>query len=451
MSARRRTTRWRLAGASLLALAADAALLTGRAGAQGPAPAPSASVDDAGAGGSVTGCVESIPKGAERPGIIDVFPERGTSGWAATLKVTVTHGKGERVLPSGLDLSSAADAKKYLKQAGFAVPVQDAGAGAHLYGEPDDPQKTRSVTHLEIPLVTLPEGPGRNVMHLPPLPIAIARSNGEIATVCTHLHTIVVDDPIANVPNAEPKLNPAPRPQREEWTALKKGLLWGGLGVLIGAVVAYLVYRHLSRPKPPPPPPPPRPAWEVALEKLDEVRHAGLLEAGRHGEYFDRVSDAVRGYLGARFGFDGLESTTDEILAALRQRGEPFVHLEEAEQGDLRGGISYREVQRFLAECDLVKFANLTPSPDQCAHALGAGVTIVRATSALGGAVPAVPAPVVAAPAPPPTPVAENPDAAWMPPAPPTESTTDTTRAKEAEAPPPSDEPPAPADPEEPR
>ena len=74
---------------------------------------------------------------------------------------------------------------------------------------------------------------------------------------------------------------------------------------------------------------PPRPPWEVALERLDETRHAGLLEKQRYTDYFDRTSDAVRSYLGARFGFDVLESTTDEILTALKkQEGGGFVRLD---------------------------------------------------------------------------------------------------------------------------
>ncbi|MCL2723881.1 MAG: hypothetical protein FWD69_05530 [Polyangiaceae bacterium] len=329
------------------------------AAAQGPAADPDA--------GSIGGCVESIPKGAARPELTETFPTHGTSGWAATLSIAVRHGKGERVLPSGLDLASAVDAKNYLRRAGFIIPNQDGGAGAELWSEPDDPTKTQGTTHLELPLVVLPESLGRHVMELPPLPVAVARANGEIATVCTHAHSIVVEDPIANTPDAEPKPNPPPRPQREEWTALKKAVLWGSLGVLVGALAAYLVYRWLKRPKPVLPPPPPRPPWEIALEKLDEVRCAGLLDAGRHAEYFDRVSDAVRGYLGARFGFDGLESTTDEILTALETHAAGFAPLS--------------EISQFLSECDLVKFANLTPTPEQCAFALTSGEHIVRATA----------------------------------------------------------------------
>jgi hypothetical protein len=135
---------------------------------------------------------------------------------------------------------------------------------------------------------------------------------------------------------------------------------------VILALLALMARRWTRRPKPVPPPPPPRPAWEIALEKLDEVRHAGLLEVKREVEYFDRVNDTLRMYLGSRYGFDGLESTTDEILAAL-------------EHAQLQG-LSFGDVVDFLRECDLVKFANVTPTHEECERALDAGEKIVRAT-----------------------------------------------------------------------
>ncbi|HEY2514552.1 MAG TPA: hypothetical protein VGI39_26995, partial [Polyangiaceae bacterium] len=224
----------------------------------------------------------------------------------------------------------------------------------------------RTRTTLDLPLVPLPAEPGRHVLVLPPVPIAVARANGEIATACTKPHRIVVDDPIASTNDPQPKPNPPPIPQREEWTALEQGLKWASVGILAGALIAYLVYRWMTRPKPVPPPPPPRPPWEVALERLDEVRHAGLLEVGRFGEYFDRVSDAMRSYLGALYGFEGLESTTDEIVAALKSAR--------------LYGVALPEVVAFLQDCDLVKFANFTPALGECARVLESGERIVRAT-----------------------------------------------------------------------
>ena len=314
---------------------------------------------------SVLGCVESIPPGAQRPLMTEVFPARGMSGYASTLKITVEHGKGESVLPRGLELQTASDAIKVLKTAGFVIPHQDGGAGARLESLPS-PKADRATTVLELPLLALPAEPGRHTLTLPPLPVAVARANGEIATACTRPHAIVIEDPTASTPDAKPQPNPPPRPQREEWTALKEALVILSIGVLAGAIATYLVRRWTQRPRPVPPPPPPRPPWEVALEKLDEVRHAGLLEQGRFAEYFDRVSDALRGYLGARYDFDGLESTTDEIV---RKLSRSALH-----------GLSMPELVAFLQDCDLVKFANMTPSVDECTKAIADGERIVRLT-----------------------------------------------------------------------
>jgi hypothetical protein len=95
----------------------------------------------------------------------------------------------------------------------------------------------------------------------------------------------------------------------------------------------------------------------------------------------------VRGYLGARFGFDALESTTDEILEALKkQEGGGFVRLDPTptDPNAPAPGISLGEIARFLRECDLVKFANLTPTPEQCATAITEGEKIVRSTMPVG-------------------------------------------------------------------
>ncbi len=185
-------------------------------------------------------------------------------------------------------------------------------------------------------------------------------------TLCTKAHTILVEDPTSSTPDAQPKPNPPARAQREEWVVLERALAWGALGVLVGGVLAWVIYRWLKRPRPVAPPPPPRPPWEIALERLDEIRHAGLLETHRLADFYDRVNDAVRQYLGARFGFDGLESTTGETLKALR-RAPHF-------------GLPLPEIAAFLQDCDLVKFADVTPTPDECERALTQAERIVRAT-----------------------------------------------------------------------
>ena len=90
------------------------------------------------------------------------------------------------------------------------------------------------------------------------------------------------------------------------------------------------------------------------------------MEAGQLGEHFDRVSDAVRQYLGGRYGFDGLESTTREILKHLSRVVPPI--------------DSSDTIATFLSKADLVKFANVTPTEQECLEALERGETIVRQT-----------------------------------------------------------------------
>jgi hypothetical protein len=311
-------------------------------------------------------CVETVPTGAERPQMQDTFPSRGQSGYAATLHVVVTHGKGETVLPHGLGLQRDSESAREIKSAGFELPDPKAGAGPQLSSLPADPNTGRRQTTVDLPVVALPSGPGRQILTLPPLPIAIARASGDVVTLCTKPHVLRVDDPTASTPDAKPKSNPVPRVQREEWVALERALGWGGIGVVLGSALAWAIYRWMKRPRPVAPPPPPRVPWEVALERLDEARHAGLLETSRFSEFFDRVNDAVREYLGARYGFDGLESTTDETLAALTRL--PYFSL------------PIPELAGFLQQCDLVKFADVKPTLEECQSALTEAERVVRVT-----------------------------------------------------------------------
>jgi len=311
-------------------------------------------------------CAETAPQGAERAQLADTFPARGTSGYAAPLRIVVTHGKGETVLPRGLELQADSETARALKSAGFALPDQDGGSAARLSSADVDGKTGRRQTTLELFLVPLPSEPGRRALALPALPVSIARANGDVVTLCTQPHTMTVEDPTASTPDAQPKANPPPRTQLEEWVGLERALGWTAVGAVAGALLAWAVYRWMKRPKPVPPPPPPRPAWEVALERLDETRHAGLLPTQRFGEFFDRVNDAVREYLGARFGFEGLESTTDETLAKLTR----VPHF----------SLPLPRVATFLQECDLVKFADVTPTLAECERALTDAEYLVRAT-----------------------------------------------------------------------
>lgn len=308
-------------------------------------------------------CSEHVPSGATRPAVKETFPTRATSGYAVPLEVTIEHGKGETVLPQGFQFQSSGAAARSLQEAGFVLPDVDGGAGPVL-----TTQATASgaTTKVSIPVLLLPKEPGRNKMVLPPVPIAVARASGELLTLCTEPHAVLVEDPTASTPEAKPHPNPPPRQQIEEWTLAKQLTLGALAGAALAAVAAWLVARWMRRPRPLPPPPPPRPPWEVALEELFAVRYAGLAKEARYAEHYDRVSDAVRKYLGGRYGFDGLETTTREMTAILKRVEPPVDELP--------------VILGFLEECDLVKFARFTPSDEDCTRVLDQAEHIVRMT-----------------------------------------------------------------------
>jgi hypothetical protein len=338
-----------------------------------PAPAPTATATSAPAPATSSGsvvdsrsgesCVERIPSGKERPKFTEKIAKRALSGHALTLEVVVEHGKGETVLPTGFHLLSDSPEAKALEHEGFAFPDPEGAAAPKLERTE---QGERATTRIQISVVPLPAKPGRHTLILPPLPIAVSRASGELLTVCTEAHTITVEDPIANLPNPSPRGNPAARRQLEIWTAAKHVAFAALVALVVGALAALLISRWLRRPKKLPPPPPPRPPWDVALEALHDIRHAGLTREGRFAEVFDRVSDVLRHYLGDRYGYDGLESTTREALASLRQVTPSIDDL---------GGI-----ETFMRDADLVKFARLTPSEGECLDLLARAEGIVTRT-----------------------------------------------------------------------
>lgn len=329
-----------LFGVTLIAAVTPPGQGKGAPGVPGTASAPSAPTGAT--------CVANVPEGKEPPKLVETFPARGKSGHRAVLMVEVVHGPGERVLPSALDVDTDSPAFRALRSEGFRFPSAQGPSRPELRREE---QGATARTRFSLPLLLLPEEPGRKEMTLPPLPIAISRSSGEIITVCTASHTITVEEPIANEPNPAPKANPAPGRQRELFVGLRNAVYGGALGLLLATALGLVVRAWRKRPKKAVPPPPPRPPWEVALEALADIRRSGWVEDGRFGEHFDRVSHVLRRYLGERYGFDALESTTREIVTALAGRQ---VGHEESEL-----------VRRFLDESDLVKFAKLTPTAAQ--------------------------------------------------------------------------------------
>jgi hypothetical protein len=342
------------------ASAADAGAVDAPPDAASDAEPDDASAPDAGP--VWISCVEKIPPGAVRPSMHEDFPLRGLSGYAQSLVVTVTHGSGETVFPGGIKLGSDEAAAKALKEVGFVIPNPDGGAAFAIEIKPSD---VSSVTTVTLPFVPLPKDGGRNEMVLPPMPITVARASGEVLTLCTARHSILIEDPITSVLDPKVKPNPEPRSQREDWELARQLTLGLAVGLALGVAGAFFYRWWLRRPRVVVLPPPRLP-WLTALDELDAIRRSSLIAEDRTAEYFDRVSNCVRKYLGARYGFDGLESTTDEMRAVLKRVRPPVPGL--------------KRIGAFLDDCDLVKFARATPDGAACLDALARGEEIVRTT-----------------------------------------------------------------------
>lgn len=140
-----------------------------------------------------------------------------------------------------------------------------------------------------------------------------------------------------------------PQPPKDVFGANR--LLWPfliGLALILAALGLLYLWRRRRRPRVVAAEPAPFVApRERALAALDEVRHAGFVEAGAFKEFYSRVSDALRQYLCELEPRWGADLTTTELAGRMRDGG----------------GLDPNVAALFavLGEADLVKFARSRP------------------------------------------------------------------------------------------
>jgi hypothetical protein len=244
--------------------------------------------------------------------------------------------------------------------------------------EPAKDGRQRFVFELQL----LALDPGRH--QVDGVELRIVTRSGLVGSVNTDPFAVEVGSLLANEPNAT--LKPETQPvvvMQDDYTLLY--VLGGLLAAALIALVTWLLARYFQRRvKPAPPPPPPRPPWEIAAQKLADLRRRKprMIDEGKAAQFVDEVSDVVREYLGGRFGFDGLETTTDEMLVRLRAR-------------NCNVGL-WQEVGAYLRRCDLVKFAKVEPDRDEADLVFAKAQDIVQFSMPLGegyAAAPGAPAP----------------------------------------------------------
>jgi uncharacterized RDD family membrane protein YckC len=226
------------------------------------------------------------------------------------------------------------------------------------YVPPSTAQKTSATEEHRYRLIALRLGSRR----LPSVELTYRLEDGTAGALRTQKFRVMVAGHLLNEPDAELAPPPSPLPiQATNW-----GLLWllSVVGAaFVAALLTLLVLRLLrdrliagaeTAPSIPP--------NELALQKLRLIGASELEAADRYAE----TIDVLREYLGGRFRFDGLESTTSELM----------VHLEGCDMTPESQGL----ISRIVEEADLIKFAQLTPGDDDATQVIAQVEEVVVST-----------------------------------------------------------------------
>lgn len=188
---------------------------------------------------------------------------------------------------------------------------------------------------------------------IPSVRVDFRRPDGTVGSVVSQEIPVrirsVLDDAIQDIREAKPPM----RIMERNYT-----LLWiAGVAAALG-LAAVMLIRSLRRHEAlrQQIPVAPRSPAEIALQHLESLAGAGLLEKGLWKEYYSRISDVLRRYIEARKSFAAMEMTTAEIFRALKSPS-----TESSPLGLLRA---------VLEESDLVKFAKFVPNRDGAREAL---------------------------------------------------------------------------------
>lgn len=146
------------------------------------------------------------------------------------------------------------------------------------------------------------------------------------------------------------------------------------LGIILVAAFIFLVIYAISRrnknkPLFQRPPKPKLPPHIIALQELDKLKTEELWQHEKVKDYYTRLTDIIRFYIEDRFMVAAMEQTTFEILNEFKGGKSPL---------DKK---SYKELKEILELADFVKFAKLTPLPDENHNMLSYAYQFVKETT----------------------------------------------------------------------
>lgn len=112
---------------------------------------------------------------------------------------------------------------------------------------------------------------------------------------------------------------------------------------------------------------PARPAHEIALEALEDLKRKNFIERKEIKKYYVGLSDIIRHYLENRFSIRAPEMTTEEFLIKVKQ-------------SKLLSSQHKSLLKDFLFHCDLVKFAKYGPSLEEMNSVFDSAKQLVEQT-----------------------------------------------------------------------
>lgn len=144
------------------------------------------------------------------------------------------------------------------------------------------------------------------------------------------------------------------------------GVIWTSLGLIVAFLLAWWAYRRLKSKKPislkvriikrvPP--------HRKALDTIEQIKQEGGLADEK--AYYTQLTDALRQYIQARFGFNAMEMTSTEIIERLQ-------HEDDKEK--------LAELKMLFQTADLVKFAKHTVSMSENDRNLVNAVDFINTT-----------------------------------------------------------------------
>ncbi|HNT77546.1 MAG TPA: hypothetical protein PKH77_21230 [Anaerolineae bacterium] len=215
----------------------------------------------------------------------------------------------------------------------------------------------------------------------PPITVTYQTADGAVHEITATPLTVSIASVLAEAtPNAEGQIEKRDlKPQ----ATLPRPPLWPWIvGGLVALPLLYFAGRWLWQRLPRlahaaaeavPEPVDTRPPDVIAYEELDRIAALDLPTQGAFKAHYTLLTDCVRAYAGRVYAIPALDSTTFELLAALRGaslKGEPFNVLRD-----------------LLDESDLVKFAKFTPDLEPARAAIAQArhfVDITKPSEELG-------------------------------------------------------------------